>query len=86
MLKKHLLLFLALLLTATAAYSQDNPEKEFELLKKISEKDSSVIIDHLIQRITLLSAILAKTNNLRKLSYNLYIYKWAMYKILLNNI
>ena len=58
----------------------------FNDFKKISEKDSSVIIDHLIQRITLLSAILAKTNNLRKLSYNLYIYKWAMYKILLNNI
>jgi len=58
----------------------------FHDFKEVSQKDSSVIIDHLTQKITLLSAVLAETNNLKKEDYNLYIYNWTMYKILLNNI
>lgn len=58
----------------------------FRDFKKVSEKSSPIIIDHLAQRITLLSAILAETNNLKKEDYSLYIYNWTMYKILLNNI
>ncbi|MDD4476610.1 MAG: hypothetical protein PHY40_00430 [Patescibacteria group bacterium] len=58
----------------------------FHDLKKVSEKGSSVIVDHLTQRRTLLSEILTKTDKLKKEDYSLYIYNWAMYKILLNNI
>jgi len=54
--------------------------------KKVSERESIVIVDHLIQRRTLLSEILTETDKLTKEYYSLYIYNWAMYKILLNNI
>ncbi|MEA3378350.1 MAG: hypothetical protein U9Q69_01800 [Nanoarchaeota archaeon] len=54
--------------------------------KKISTKNSPVIIDHLAQRKTLLPAFLDETSNLKKTSYDLYIYNWKMYKILLNNL
>ena len=54
--------------------------------KKVSIKDSSVIIDHLAQRKTLLPAFLDKADNLKRTDYDLYIYNWEMYKILLNNI
>jgi hypothetical protein len=58
----------------------------FHDFKKVSEKESSVIVDHLTQRRTLLSEILIEIDKLKKEDYNLYIYNWAMYKILLNNI
>ena len=58
----------------------------FYEFKKVSVKNSSVIVDHLAQRKTSLPEFLNKTNNLKKASYDLYIYNWEMYKILLNNI
>ncbi|MFH1233859.1 MAG: hypothetical protein V1649_04410 [Patescibacteria group bacterium] len=65
---------------------REDIKRLFHNFKKVSKKNSYIIVDHLTQRITLLSAILAETNNLKKDDYNLYIYDWAMYKILLNNI
>lgn len=58
----------------------------FHNFKEVSEKGSSVIVDHLTQRRTLLSEILTETDKFKKEDYSLYIYNWAMYKILLNNI
>ena len=58
----------------------------FREFKKVSVKNSPVIIDHLSQRKTLLPVFLNKTNNFKKASYDLYVYNWEMYKILLKNI
>lgn len=63
-----------------------NIKSIFSMLSKISSKNSIITIDHLTQRVTLLSAFLKKVSYVKKISYNLYIYHWDMYKILLNRI